>query len=149
MDASSASADAILPDAMVHLRSIELFASLATLACLTAACAAPSKATGDGADPAFLFPRAGRATLIVMRGPSVADDGCTYAVAIDANVAGQLAPSGWITLYPPAGTHVVSLQPSGRACPRNVEIRTRLEAERSQRLQIVRTTTGALQWKTD
>ncbi len=128
---------------MLRLHSI---LSLATSAGLVMACAAPKGAV-ESDDAAFLFPRPGRATLIVARAASVTDDDCAYWVAIDANVAGRLTPSGWVTLYPPPGSHVVSVRSSGVACSSSAEIRTRLESDQHQRLQFVRTATGALQWQ--
>ncbi len=120
--------------------------SFATLACLVTACAAPD-GPADPVDAAYLFPRPGRATLIVARASEAYDDDCAYTVAIDAADAGPLTRTGWVTMYPPAGGHVVSVRTAGPACPGATEFRTRLAADQHQRLVIERTATGALQWK--
>ena len=119
---------------------------LTTLACLTTACAAPGDAPNRTDDLAFLFPRTDRAVLTVSRAGPVVDVGCTYRVAINSNDAGSFAPRGWISMYPPAGTYLVSVRAEGVACPSAVQVRTRLEANRQQRLQIVRAANGSLRW---
>ncbi len=121
---------------------------LAILACVTTACALPGEPS-KADDPPFLLPRMERAVLIVSRASSVPDDGCSYRLAIDSNEAGSLAPKGWITLYPPAGVHLVSLRAEGDGCALAVQIRTRLEANHQHRLQIVRGANGSLTWDGD
>ena len=132
---------------MTLLRRIAASAPHIALGSLVAACSSP--ATTDDRDPAWLVPRAGHATLTVVRDLSVVDDGCSYAVSIDAAEAGRLVPGGWITLFPPPGMHVVSLRPAGAACPPPSQARPRIEPGRSHRLQIVRTPAGTIQWRVD
>ena len=132
---------------MSQFRCIGVTATFFILGCLTAACSSSPAIAQD--DPSFLSPRVGHATLTVVRDLSVVDDGCTYALAIDSTVAGQLTPGGWITMYPPAGPHVVSLRPQGSSCPAGTETRMNVETAGSHRLQLVRTKPGALQWKVD
>ncbi len=119
---------------------------LFTLACLTTACSVPQEAPSGADDPAFLFPQMNRAVLTVSRVGSAVDDGCIYRVAINSIDAGTLAPKGWISMYPPAGAHLVSVRTEGVACPAAVQVRTQLEANRQQRLQIVRGANGSLAW---
>ena len=97
-------------------------------------------------DQAFLFPRIDRAVLTVSRAGSVAEDGCSYRVSIDSHEAGSLVPKGWITMYPPAGTYVVSVHAEGGACAAALQMRTRLDVHHEQRLQIVRAANGSLRW---
>ena len=119
---------------------------LTILACLTTACTAPGEVRDTSDDQAFLFPRIDRAVLTVSRARSVAEDGCSYRVSIDSHEAGSLAPKGWITMYPPAGTYLVSVHAEGGACAAALQMRTRLDVHHEQRLQLVRAANGSLRW---